>query len=339
MGAVKLKTKMFYNIFMKKLVEVKHLSMKYPITDGLFGNIKGYIYALNNIDLEIYENEILGLAGESGSGKSTLGNSILKLITPSSGEVLFNGENILSKSKKDLKLFRKKAQLIFQNPFMSLNPRMKIFDILKEPFIIHGYKDNKEINEKIKKIISLIGMQEEVLFRYPHEFSGGQRQRIAIARALILSPEFVVADEPVSALDVSIQAQIVNLLLQLKTHFNLTMLFISHDLNIIKYISDRIAVMYLGEIVEIAKTDELFSNHKHPYTQALLDAVPVINESKNEKKVILSSELPSNENLPTGCKFHSRCPYVKEKCKTCEPDFYDINIGHKVRCFLYEEKN
>lgn len=315
---------------MKKLFEIKKLNMHYPIVDGLLGNVKGYVYALNNVDLEIYENEILGLVGESGSGKSTLGNCILKLIEPTNGEVFFNDENILKKKKKDLKEFRKKAQLIFQNPYMSLNPRMKIYDILKEPFIVHKIKN---YDETIKKIINLIGMDEEVLSRYPHEFSGGQRQRIAIARAIILNPEFVVADEPVSALDVSIQAQIINLLIELKEHLNLTMLFISHDLSIIKYISDRVAVMYLGEIVEISPKDEFFNNHKHPYSEALLNAVPVISEEKT-KKIILEGDLPSPSNPPSGCKFHTRCPYSMEKCKTEHPELNEFAPNHKVRCFL-----
>lgn len=315
---------------MKKLFEIKKLNMHYPIVDGLLGNVKGYIYALNNVDLDIYENEILGLVGESGSGKSTLGNCVLKLIEPTNGEVIFNGENILNKKKKDLKKFRKKAQLIFQNPYMSLNPRMKIYDILKEPFIVHKIKD---YDEAIKKIIKLIGMDEEVLSRYPHEFSGGQRQRIAIARAIVLNPEFIVADEPVSALDVSIQAQIVNLLIELKEHLNLTMLFISHDLSIIKYISDRVAVMYLGEIVEIAPKNEFFNNNKHPYSEALLNAVPVISEDKT-KKIILEGDLPSPSNPPSGCKFHTRCPYVMDKCKTEHPELKELAPNHKVRCFL-----
>ncbi len=326
-----------YNKTMENLFEIKDLNMHYPIVDGLMGNTNGYIYAVNNLTLEIKQNEILGLVGESGSGKSTLGNCVLNLIKPTSGEIIFENENILNKKKSELKSFRKKAQLIFQNPYMSLDPRMKIYDLLKEPFIIHKIKDKNEIDKRIKHIISLIGMKEEVLERYPHEFSGGQRQRLAIARAIMLNPEFIVADEPVSALDISIQAQIVNLLLDLKKKMNLTMLFISHDLSVVKYISDRIAVMYLGEIVEIANKKDLFDNHKHPYTQALLSAVPTVNKENKTKKIFLSGDIPSPSNPPSGCKFHTRCPYVMDKCKCEEPQLYEISNGHKVRCFLVEK--
>ena len=320
---------------MKKLFEIKNLSVHYPVVDGIMGNIKGYVYALNNVDLDIYENEILALVGESGSGKSTLVNSILKLINHTSGEVLFKGENILNKTKKELKGFRKHSQLIFQNPYMSLNPRMKIYYILREPFIIHGIKDKKEINERIKKILELTGLSEDVLNRYPHEFSGGQRQRIAIARAIILNPAFIVADEPVSALDVSIQAQIVNLLTDLKKHLNLTMLFISHDLSVVKYISDRIAVMYLGEIVETAPKEEFFTRHKHPYSQALLNSVPVIGGRRENQKELLSGDVPSPQNPPAGCKFHTRCPYAFDKCRNEHPYLCRLSDGHYVRCFLF----
>jgi len=322
---------------MEPLFQIKNLNMHYPVKDGLMGNIKGYVYALNNVNLTIYKSEILGLVGESGSGKSTLGSCILKLITPTSGEIIFNNENILAKTKKELKDFRKKTQLIFQNPYMSLNPRMNIYTILQEPFIVNGITSKEIIDEKIKNIITLTGMEKDVLTKYPHEFSGGQRQRIAIARAIILNPEFIAADEPVSALDVSIQAQIVNLLKDLKEHLNLTMLFISHDLSVVKYISDRIAVMYLGEIVETAPKDEFFINHKHPYSQALLNAVPLLNKTQNQKGNLLKGDIPSPENPPCGCKFHTRCPYAMPKCKAEHPELKLIAENHSVRCFLIDE--
>lgn len=301
---------------MKTLFDIKNLNMHYPVTDGITNTVKGYVYALNDVNLQIFENEILGLVGESGSGKSTLGNCVLKLITPTSGEVIFNGEDILKKKKSELKPFRKSAQLIFQNPYMSLDPRMKIYDILKEPFIINGVKDKKEIDKKIKQIIDLIGMKEEVLARYPHEFSGGQRQRIAIARAIILNPQFVVADEPVSALDVSIQAQIINLLLDLKQRLNLTMLFISHDLSVVKYISDRIAVIYAGKIVELADANRLFEAPLHPYTKSLLTAVPIPDPVIERKKKIITYNPYTTHH------------YVKSDA----PELREIEPGHFVRC-------
>lgn len=318
---------------MKSLVEVKNLNMHYPVTDSLTGVTTGFVYALNNVNLTIYENEILGLVGESGSGKSTLGKCILKLINPTSGEVFYRGKNILTASKKDLKTFRKNAQTVFQNPFMSLNPRMKIYDILREPLIVHNIKDKKTIDDKIKKILELTGFEEDILQRYPHEFSGGQRQRTAIARSVILNPEFIVADEPVSALDVSIQAQIINMLADLKQHLNLTMLFISHDLSVVKFISDRIAVMYLGEIVELAEKNVFFSNYLHPYSRALLSAVPSI-KSENQEKIILSGDLPSPSAPPSGCKFHTRCPFAVDDCKHVCPELKEISPGHFVRCIL-----
>lgn len=320
---------------MNKLFEIKNLEMKFPIKNEFMGNTTNYVHALNNITLDIVDSEILGLVGESGSGKSTLGNCILKLLTPTSGEIIYKNENITNKQKKELKEFRKNVQPIFQNPYMSLNPRMKVFDILKEPFIINGIKDKEEIKTKINKIIQLTGLSQSDLEKYPHEFSGGQRQRIAIARSIILNPHFIVADEPVSALDVSIQAQIINLLLELKKELNLTMLFISHDLSVVKYISDRIAVMYLGEIVEIATKEDFFKNYKHPYSKILIDAVPLINSEK-KKTIEIYGDLPSPQNLPKGCKFGTRCPYVMDKCKCQNPDLKEISENHFVRCFLME---
>lgn len=324
---------------MDKLVQIKELNMFYPISSDMMFSSKNteYLQALNGINLDIYKGEILGLVGESGCGKSTLGKAILKLIDPE-GEVLYENENVLKLGPKDLKKFRKKAQLIFQNPFSSLDPRMTIYALLREPLVVHGIRDKNEINSRIHEIINLVGLDEESLRRYPHEFSGGQRQRIAIARALILKPEFLVADEPVSALDVSIQAQIITLLQELKEKLNLTILFISHDLGVVRYLCDRIAVMYLGDIVELAPSDELFTNPKHPYTKALISAVPSIHEKQTEE-IKLEGDLPSPKNPPIGCKFHTRCPEVMEICsniKNGEPEIIEIADSHCVKCHLYD---
>ncbi len=321
---------------MQELIEIKNLNMHYPIEKGFMGGVQEFIYALNDVSLKVSEGEIVGLVGESGCGKSTLGKCVLKLINPTSGEIYFKGENLLKKNKKDLKKFRENAQLIFQNPYASLDPKMTIYETLKEPLIIHGYKDKQIINKKISQICELTGIEEAVLNRYPHEFSGGQRQRIAIARALILHPKFIVADEPVSALDVSIQAQIINLLLELKQKLDLTFLFISHDLSIIKYVSDRVAVMYLGEIVELGKKEEIFNSPKHPYTIALLSAIPTINKEKKVEKIILQGDLPSPKNPPKGCKFHTRCPYVMDICRDGEVKKCNFSDSHYVRCHLFD---
>lgn len=322
----------------EKLVEIKNLSMFYQITSDFssFGNKPSFMQALHNVSLDIYKGEILGLVGESGCGKSTLGKSILRLIQPE-GQVLYLGENVLNFDKKELKTFRKKAQLIFQNPYSSLNPRMTIFSILREPLVVHGIRDKSEINKRVFEIVDLVGLSKEDLKRYPHEFSGGQRQRIAIARALILKPDFLVADEPVSALDVSIQAQIVTLLKELKEKLDLTVLFISHDLGVVKYLSDRIAVMYLGEIVELANSNDLFANSKHPYTKALLSAVPSIHKRENES-ISLVGDLPSPKNPPKACKFHTRCSQVMDICTQIVPKNVAIGVEHCVKCHLYEEK-
>lgn len=319
---------------MQKLIEIKNLNMFYPISssDGLFGSKKEFLHALNGINLDIYKGEILGLVGESGCGKSTLGKSVLRLIEPQ-GEVIYENENILAFKRCKMKQFRKKAQLIFQNPYSSLNPRMTIFDILREPLIVNGVKNKAEIENRVFEIIELTGLTKEDLKRYPHEFSGGQRQRIAIARALILKPDFLVADEPVSALDVSIQAQIITLLKDLKEKLNLTILFISHDLGVVKYLSDRIAVMYLGDLAELAAADELFKNPLHPYTKALISAVPSIHCKSNEIK--LEGDLPSPKNPPKACKFHTRCPYVMPQCSQITPEFKEVSENHFVKCHLF----
>ena len=317
------------------LLEIKNLNVTYQTKKGLISKIQT-VHAVNNVSLDIQKGEILAIAGESGCGKSTLAKAIMKLVRSDSGEILLNGENILNlKHNKDLKKFYQKVQMIFQNPYSSLNPKMKIGEILKEPLIINTNLKKEEITKIVEEKIKKVGLDKSALNLYPHEFSGGQRQRIAIARSLILNPEFIIADEPVSALDVSIQAQIINLLKQLKEDFNLTFLFISHDLSVIKYLSDRIAIMYLGEVVEIGRTEEIFRNPKHPYTKALLSSVPELNPQDEKERIHLQGELPSPENLPTGCKFHTRCPYVMEICKTSTPQIKDFSDTHNCKCFLY----
>lgn len=318
----------------ENFIEIKNLFIEYKVEGAM--QEKKTVHAVNDLSLDIKRGEILSIAGESGCGKSTLAKAVLRLIDSKSGEILLNlidyKIDILGLNKKDLKEFRKNAQIIFQNPYSSLNPKMKIYDILEEPLIVNEKSLNKaQRRERVVETIKQVGLDESVLALYPHEFSGGQRQRIAIARSLILKPEFIVADEPVSALDVSIQAQIINLLNELKEKFNLTFLFISHDLSVIKYLSDRVAIMYLGEIVELGTSDEIFNTPKHPYTQALLSANPA---NKGEK-IILKGELPSPTDLPAGCKFHTRCPHVMEVCKTVNPSRTDFSDSHFAYCHLY----
>lgn len=306
------------------LLSVKNLFSEYKNRND--GGDK-VIHAVNNVSFGIKSGEILAIAGESGCGKSTLAKNIIGLVPPKSGEIIFDGVNITNSK------YQKNIQMVFQNPYSSLNPKMKIFDILKEPLKINTKLSDDKIKQLVVEISEKVGISKESLSLYPHEFSGGQRQRIAIARALILGPKLVLADEPVSALDVSIQAQIINLLNDLKREFNLTILFISHDLSVIKYLADRVAVMYLGEIVEIGTVDEIFYNPKHPYTKALLNSVPKIN-SEIKKKEPLDGDLPSAEILPNGCKFHSRCKYCMDRCKTDIPAETALSATHCVKCFL-----
>lgn len=319
---------------MDNLIEIKDLYVEYNSDKGIIGG-KETIHAVNGVSLDIKQGEILALAGESGCGKSTLAKTIIKLEQAKSGEILFKGENILTSNKKDIKRYRKNAQMVFQNPYSSLNPKMKIIDTLKEPLLINTNYCEEEVTRIIKEKIKKVGLHEDCLNLYPHEFSGGQRQRIAIARALVLEPKFILADEPVSALDVSIQAQIINLLKELKEDYKLTFLLITHDMSVIKYLADRVAIMYLGEIVELGTTEEIFANPKHPYTQALLSAVPQISGNESER-ILLQGDLPSPAKLPQGCKFHTRCPKCFEKCKNQQPDNIKISNSHYVKCFLYE---
>ena len=296
------------------MIEIKNLRKYFPIKGGFFNKNYGEVKAVENINFKIPEGEILGLVGESGSGKTTLGRSIIRLIEPSAGEILYNNKNIIDYSEKEMRKLRKEFQIIFQDPFASLDPRKKIFDIISQGLKIHTNLNKQEIYEKVLTIIKDVGLQEEHLNRYPHEFSGGQRQRIGIARSLVLDPKFIIADEPVSALDVTIQAQILNLILELKEKYSLTILFISHDLSVINQIADRVMVMYLGHIVEVASTKNLFSNPKHPYTKSLIETAPQIFR-KNKNKILLKGDIPSPINPPSGCVFRTRCPNPSHECK------------------------
>ncbi|MBR5555384.1 ABC transporter ATP-binding protein [bacterium] len=316
------------------IIEIKNLQVQYETSKGVLGG-RQVVKAVNGISLDIKRGEILAIAGESGCGKSTLAKAIIKLEEPIQGEILFKEKDMLKMSSTELKEFRKHVQMIFQNPYSSLDPKMKIYDTLKEPLKINTTLSNSEIDKIIEETISKVGLDKDCLSLYPHEFSGGQRQRIAIARALVLSPEFILADEPVSALDVSIQAQIINLLKELRDNFNLTFMLITHDMGVIKYLADRVAIMYLGEIIEIGNVEEIFNNPKHPYTKALLSSVPDLN-NKTEK-IILKGDLPSPTELPKGCKFHTRCSHCMSKCSETNPNETIFNDNHSVKCFLYED--
>ena len=317
------------------IAQIKDLNVVYETKKNVFGDIQK-VYAVNGVSIDVEKGEIMAIAGESGCGKSTLAKAIMKLVDITSGEIFVDGKDISKiKSNNDLRAFYQKVQMIFQNPYSSLNPKMKIGQILTEPLDINTKLSKEEKEKIIRQIIEKVGLDESILNLYPHEFSGGQRQRIGIARSLILNPEFIIADEPVSALDVSIQAQIINLLKQLKEDYNLTFLFISHDLSVIKYLSDKVSIMYLGEIVETGKTEEIFSDPKHPYTKALLSAVPELNKGEKSEKISLEGELPSPENLPQGCKFHTRCPFVMEECRSKNPNIHSFSDSHSCKCFLY----
>ena len=313
------------------ILEVKHLK-KY------FNTPKGLLHAVDDVNFTLERGKTLGIVGESGCGKSTTGRSILRLIEPTAGEVIFDGEDVCKKNKNELRLLRRDMQLIFQDPYASLNPRMSVFDIIAEPLIIHSLtKSKKEMEDRVMGLLRKVGLDDYHANRYPHEFSGGQRQRICIARALALNPEFVVCDEPVSALDVSIQAQIINLLKSLQEKRNLTYLFISHDLSVVEHISDTVGVMYLGNLVEYGETDDIFAHPLHPYTKALFSAIPIPDPTVKRERVVLQGSIPSPANPPSGCKFHTRCPYATERCKTEAPKQREVEPGHYVVCHLYEK--
>lgn len=317
------------------LLEVKNLKKYYPVTGGLFSQHLGDVRAVDDVSFDIREGETLGLVGESGCGKSTLGRTILRLEEPTDGQIIYRNTDITKLSQRGLRELRQKMQMIFQDPQSFLDPRMTVGQSIGEGLLIHGLKDDKEREQRVMEILERVGLEAQYSVRYPHEFSSGQRQRIGIGRALILNPKFIIADEPVSALDVSIQAQILNLMLDLREEFGLTYLFIAHDLSVIRHISQRVAVMYLGKIVEFAEKNELFQNALHPYTEALLSAIPGI-APKERSRILLPGSVPSPLNPPAGCRFHTRCHRVLPVCHQVEPNLKGVGSEHLVACHLYD---
>ncbi len=325
----------------KTLVEVRDLYKYFPIHAGLLSRHVGDVKAVDGVDFSISAGETLGLVGESGSGKTTIGRVILQLLKASKGEVIFNGQNIVDLPRGELRKLRKEMQVIFQDPFASLNPRMTVGDIVSEPLKIHHIATGKAAQDRVQELLRLVGLQPYHANRYPHEFSGGQRQRVGIARALAVNPKFIVCDEPVSALDVSIQAQVINLLEDLQQQLGLTYLFIAHDLSVVRHISTRIAVMYVGKIMELANRDDLYENPLHPYTQSLLSAIPIPDPhvEKRRKRIVLTGDIPSPVAPPSGCRFHTRCPVAFDRCKTEIPAFNEYRPGHFAACHWVEEHN
>ncbi|MEM7131899.1 MAG: oligopeptide/dipeptide ABC transporter ATP-binding protein [Chloroflexota bacterium] len=324
------------------LLEVKNLKQHFPIHQGFFQRVVGHIKAVDGVSFFIRENEALGLVGESGCGKTTVGRTLLRLYDPTDGEVWYTKQdgtriNVATISQQEMKPLRREMRMIFQDPFSSLNPRLTVKDLIGEPLIIHKVAQGKELEDRVATLMTSVGLDPNYMRRYPHEFSGGQRQRIGLARTLALSPRLIVADEPVSALDVSIQAQVLNLLQELKEDLGLTLLFIAHDLSVVEHMCDRIAVMYVGNMMEIADSEELLSNPKHPYTEALVSAVPPADPDIRLERIILEGDVPSPANPPTGCVFHPRCRYAKEVCKNELPELREVSSGHFAACHLTDE--
>ena len=317
----------------RKILEVKHLKKYFPLKKGKFKDGDPCVKAVDDISFVLYEGETLGLVGESGCGKSTLGRTIIRLYEPTSGEVIFEGEDVAKKSRKEMRALREEMQFIFQDPYSSLNPRMTVFNILAEPLIAHGkFKRGPELDAYVKNLMDRCGLPSYYCYRYPHQFSGGQRQRIGIARSLALDPSFIICDEPVSALDVSIQSQIINLMKDMQEEKNISYIFISHDLSVVKHISDRVGVMYLGSMMELADKNEIYSNPQHPYTRALIGAIPLPDPTKRKEMQVIQGEIPSNVNIPKGCKFNPRCPFAKDICREQEPATKEVKPNHFVKC-------
>jgi oligopeptide transport system ATP-binding protein len=322
-----------------KLLEVKELKKYFQVNKGLFSRKQGYVKAVDDVSFDIYEGETVGLVGESGCGKTTLGRTILRIHEPTAGEAIFRGKNIFSFKESQMIGIRRKMQIIFQDPYSSLNPRMTVSDIVAEPLLVHGFCTPGNCMERVRQLLDMVGLNPENANRFPHEFSGGQRQRIGIARALAVEPDFIICDEPISALDVSIQAQIVNKLRELQESMGLAYLFIAHDLSMVKHISNRIIVMYLGKIMEVAQSNTLYSNPLHPYTQALLSAIPIPDPiaEKKRQRILLEGDIPSPLNPPSGCRFRTRCRYAKAICSELTPELTDAGDNHMVACHRFNE--
>ena len=319
------------------LLKVEGLKKYFPIRKGVFNKQVGDVKAVDNVSFEVFEGETLGIVGESGCGKSTAGRLLMRLLEPTAGNIEFAGKNISELSNYEMRKARRDIQMIFQDPYASLNPRHTIGKILEEPLIVHGMGKAAERKKKVLELLQIVGLNEYHIKRYPHQFSGGQRQRIGIARALMTNPRLIIADEPVSALDVSIQAQVLNLMQKLQKDLKLTYIFISHDLGVVRHISNRVGVMYLGKLVELTASEDLYAEPLHPYTQALLSSVPVPDPAFEREQFIISGDIPSASNPPSGCAFHTRCPFKKEECSTVVPNMQEVKPGHYVACHLYDE--